>query len=325
MQKDPAEAHTVAVVIGDGFAVFEFATACEVFGVDRSELHDPWYQMVTCAPRPGLVQSQLGFSVEVPRGLDALRFADTVVVAPVKDGGKPPADLVEALRAAHRRGARLVSICTGAFVLAAAGLLDGRCATTHWVDAPLLASTFPEVKVDSNVLYVDSGDRIFTSAGSAAGVDLCLHLVREDLGAEVANAVARRMVVPPHRDGGQAQFVDMPLPRLPPGDPFSATLEWAQAHLGQSLTVEDLARRAAMSPRTFARRFHATTGTTPIRWLIRQRVMLAQRLLETTDLSVDDVAGRVGMGTATNLRIHFQRATKASPAAYRRTFRRSSA
>lgn len=315
----------VAVVVGDGFSVFEFATACEVFGLERRELHDPWYRMVVCAPDPGSVRSQLGFSVGGCRGLEALRHAGTVVVVPVANAWQPPPALTAALTAAHRRGARLVSICTGAFVLAGAGLLDGRPATTHWMDAPELAARFPAVRVDPNVLYVDGGDGIFTSAGSAAGLDLCLHLVRQDFGAEVANAVARRLVVPPHRDGGQAQFVDAPVRAVPEDDPFAETLQWAQGRLDEPLSVEDLARRAAMSPRTFARRFRATTGTTPMRWLIRQRVMLAQRLLETTDLGVDDIAGRVGMGTAANLRVHFQRAVKASPATYRRTFRRTTA
>jgi transcriptional regulator GlxA family with amidase domain len=211
-------------------------------------------------------------------------------------------------------------VCTGAFILAAAGLLDGRTVTTHWAHADDLARQYPLVDVNPDVLYVDDGD-ILTSAGTAAGIDLCLHVVRQDFGAEIANSVARRMVVPPHRDGGQAQFVDEPLPDLASSDPFTETLVWIQEHLDQPISVEHLAQLAAMSPRTFARRFRATTGTTPHHWLIRQRVLLAQRLLETTDHSVELVASRCGFGTATNLRQHFQRLVCTTPNGYRRTFR----
>ena len=211
-------------------------------------------------------------------------------------------------------------MCSGAFVLAAAGLLDGRRATTHWMFADDLAERYPEVKVDPDVLYVDEGD-VLTSAGTAAGIDLCLHVVRMDFGAEIANAVARRMVVPPHRDGGQAQFVDEPVPDGLGADLFGDTLTYMQEHLDEALPVDDLAARAAMSPRTFARRFRAATGTTPHKWLVRQRVLLAQRLLETTDLPVDRVAERCGFGSAAGLRDHFTRQVRTSPLAYRRTFR----
>ena len=214
----------------------------------------------------------------------------------------------------------MISLCTGAFTLAAAGLLDGRRATTHWRQADELARLYPNVRLDPGVLYVDDGD-ILTSAGTAAGIDLCLHVVQQDFGAEVANAVARRMVVPPHRDGGQAQFVDAPLPDLPFAEPFNETLVWIQGHLDQPISVENLAQRSAMSPRTFARRFRATTGTTPHRWVVGQRVLFAQRLLETTELPVELIASRSGFGTATNLRQHFQRLVRTSPHAYRRTFR----
>jgi transcriptional regulator GlxA family with amidase domain len=213
-------------------------------------------------------------------------------------------------------------VCSGAFVLAAAGLLDGRRATTHWMFADDLAERYPEVKVDPDVLYVDEGD-VLTSAGTAAGIDLCLHVVRLDFGAEIANAVARRMVVPPHRDGGQAQFVDEPVPDGPGADLFGDTLTYMQEHLDEPLPVDELAARSAMSPRTFARRFRAATGTTPHRWLVRQRVLLAQRLLETTDLPVDRVAERCGFGAAAGLRDHFTRQVRTSPLAYRRTFRAS--
>jgi transcriptional regulator GlxA family with amidase domain len=304
----------------NGLSPFEFAVACEVFGIDRSELGVPWYRFLVCAAQPPPVTTQSGFTIDTPYGLDALQRADTIVV-PATDNneGEKLDDLLEALRKAHRRGARIVSVCTGAFTLAAAGLLDGRRATTHWRHADELARRFPKVEVDPCVLYVDDGD-ILTSAGTAAGIDLCLHIVQQDFGAEVANALARRMVVPPHRDGGQAQFVDSPIPDLPAADPFNDTLVWIQEHLDQQISVERLAQRSAMSPRTFARRFRSTTGTTPHQWLLRQRVLLAQRLLETTDHSIELIASRCGFGTATNLRQHFQRVVRTSPNAYRRTF-----
>ena len=213
----------------------------------------------------------------------------------------------------------MVSLCTGAFALAAAGLLDGRRATTHWAFAGELADRYPEVDVDPAVLYVDEGD-ILTSAGTAASIDLCLHLVRIDHGAEVANVVARHMVVPPHRDGGQAQYVDRPIDVLPGHDLFAATLAWIQDHLAHELSIDDLAARSAMSPRTFARRFAASTGTTPHQWITLQRIQLAQRLLETTDWSVERVATEAGLGTATNLRLHFQRLVHTTPTRYRSTF-----
>ena len=313
---------TVAAVICNGVSPFEFAVACEVFGLDRSELGVPWYRFLVCAAQPPPVMTAMGFSIDTPHGLDSLRRADTIVVTADNRCGEGLSELVDALGRAHARGARILSVCTGAFALAAAGLLDGRRATTHWMHAEELARRYPKVEVDPDVLYVDDGD-ILTSAGTAAGIDLCLHIVRQDFGAEIANAVARRMVVPPHRDGGQAQFVDEPVPDLPSSDPFSDTLAWVQAHLDQPITVADLARRAAMSPRTFARRFRSTTGTTPNQWLIRQRVLLAQRLLESTDQPVEQVASRSGLGTATNMRQHFQRFVRLSPNAYRRTFRTS--
>ena len=264
-------------------------------------------------------------------GLEVLDEADTIVLGPPFGGSPldvcdpaptPAPELVEDLRTAHDRGARLLSVCTGAFTLAATGLLDGKRATTHWMHAAALAHRFPEIEVDPGVLYVDSGS-ILTSAGTAAGIDLCLHVVRQDLGAEVANAVARRMVVPPHRDGGQAQFVDAPVPSVEEGDAFNETMAWAAAHLADDLSVQALAARAAMSPRTFARRFTAATGTTPRQWLIAQRVLLAQRLLETTDESIERIAEMCGFGGAAGLRKHFERRVKASPQAYRRTFRRA--
>jgi transcriptional regulator GlxA family with amidase domain len=321
---DPAgRRRTVAAVVSHGLSPFEFAVACEVFGIDRSDLGVPWYRFVVCAAERPPITTSAGFSIDCVRGLEALRSADTIVVPVSHRDNEVPVALVEALQRAHRRGARIISMCTGAFVLAASGLLDGRRATTHWSHSAELAARYPEVHVDPGVLYVDEGD-ILTSAGTAAGIDLCLHVVRQDFGARVANAVARRMVVPPHRDGGQAQFVEEPVARPAGADLFGATLAWLERHVDEPVTVEDLARRAAMSSRTFARRFRATTGTTPHQWLLRQRVLSAQRLLETTDEPVEVVASRSGFGTATGLRQHFQRVVRTSPAAYRRTFREAS-
>jgi transcriptional regulator GlxA family with amidase domain len=322
MRKDSAKGrHTVAAVVTNGLSPFEFAVACEVFGVDRSEAAGaPWYRFIVCGADPAPIATQAGFSIHAPYGLEGLRRADSIIV-PASESGPENEPLLDALRRAHRRGARIMSVCTGAFVLAAAGLLDGRRVTTHWAHSAELAQRYPKVNVDRDVLYVDDGD-ILTSAGTAAGIDLCLHIVRKDYGAEVANEVARRMVVPPHRDGGQAQFVSAPMPELSACDPFVDTLVWVQAHLDEPLAVADLARRSAMSQRTFARRFRETTGTTPHQWLLRQRILLAQRLLETTDLSVDVIATQCGVGTAANLRQHFQRIVRTSPNGYRRTFQK---
>ncbi len=320
MRKNHAKRDTVAVLVDDGLSPLEFSVACEVFGFDRSELGVPWYRFLVCGAHAGPIEAQGPFQILAPHGLEGLRAADTVVVPPIENDKPAKPEVLEELRRAHRRGARLMSLCTGAFILAEAGLLDGRLATTHWRHADELIRRYPAVKVDRNVLYVDEGD-VLTSAGSAASMDLCLHVVRCDFGAEIANHVARRCVVPPHRDGGQAQFVEEPLMAVPAGDPFTDTLTWVQENLGEPVTVEDLARQSALSPRTFARRFKAATGTTPHRWLTRQRVLLAQRLLETTDLPIDDIAWRCGMGTSTNLRTHFASIVRASPASYRRTFR----
>jgi AraC family transcriptional activator FtrA len=319
MRVNPAKRHTVAIVVSNGLSAFEFGVACEVFGIDRSELGVPWYRSVVCTSEEGPVTTKSGFSIVTTHGLDQLARADTIVVTPPGDGVEPSEALLEALVRAHRRGKRLLSLCTGALVLAEAGLLDGRPATTHWMHAEELATRYPLVKVDPAVLYVDDGD-ILTSAGSAASIDLCLHVVALDFGAEIANALARRMVVPPHRDGGQAQFVETPVSGVQFDDGFSDTLQWVQTHLNEQVTVESLAQRATMSPRTFARRFRATTGTTPYRWVLLQRVVLAQRLLETTDLAVDSIAEQCGMGTPA-LRDQFQRIVGTSPGRYRSTFR----
>lgn len=315
--------HVVAAVVTHGVSPFELSVACEVFGLDRRELVEPWYELRVCAavPPPIRVKRPMGFSIDTPYGLADLDEADTIVIPMWQVDDEPPAELVDALRAAHHRGVRILSFCSGAFLLARAGLLDGRRATTHWMFAEELARRHPSVDVQPDVLYVVDGT-VMTSAGTAAAIDLCLHVVRQDHGADVANAVARRMVVPPHRDGGQAQFVEAPVPACPDeADPFRSTLAWALEHLDEPLTVESLARRAAMSSRTFARRFVGATGTTPLQWLLRQRVLHAQRLLETTEESIERVASRCGFGSAAVMRVHFNRQVGTSPAQYRRTFR----
>ena len=269
--------HTIAAVIGNRLSPFEFSVLCEVFG--ERHLGVPWYRLDVCSPDPSPVSTVIpGMKLTVPYGLSALRRADTIVVPVSGLVVSPPPALLSALRRAHARGARIVSLCTGAFVLAAAGLLDGRTVTTHWRHADALAQRYPLVKVDSHVLYVDDGD-ILTSAGSAASIDLSLHIVRQDFGAEIANAVARAVVVPPHRDGGQAQFIDQPISPAASDHQFAKTLDWIQANLHDTLSVEMLARHSSMSLRTFARRFTAATGTTPHRWILSQRLLEAQRLL----------------------------------------------
>ncbi|TWF75842.1 transcriptional regulator GlxA family with amidase domain [Pseudonocardia hierapolitana] len=309
--------HTVALAVAGGQSLLELAVAFDVFGIDRSALADPWYDFAVCAPAGARVGGW--FQVSTPYGLDRLVTADTVIVPWSHDVEQPPpADLVDAVRAAHEAGARIASICTGAFVLAAAGLLDGRRATTHWMHAELLARRHPRVRVDPDVLYVDDGD-VLTSAGKAAGLDLCLHLVRCDHGSAVANALARRLVVPPHREGGQAQFIQAPVPSRVDGG-LGALLSWAVERLDEPLTVSDLARAARVSERTLTRQFRAATGTTPLRWLLTQRVHRAQELLETTDHSVEQVAARTGLGTAATLRRHFHRTLGVPPDAYRRAF-----
>ena len=292
---------------------------CEVFGSDRSDEGLPVYDFRVCAVEPPPLVTDSGFSIDTPYGIEELATADLIAIPAWNTDHEPPAELLTALRDAVSRGARVMSVCTGAFVLAAAGLLDGRKATTHWLHAAELARRYPAIDVDANVLYVDEGS-VLTSAGTASGIDLCLHVLREEHGAAVANAVARRMVVPPHRDGGQAQYIEAPMVEHDRGDDLAVVLDWVQANLNQPFGVDHLARRANMSLRTFNRRFVATTGTAPHRWLITQRVARAQRLLEETDLDVEQVAEQTGFGTAATLRQHFARHRGTSPQAYRRSF-----
>lgn len=309
----------VAVVVLDGVAPFELGVLCEAFGTDRSDQGLPTPAFALCGLTPGRIHTTVpGFSVDVAYGLDRLADADLIAVpATGRDRVYPPAAL-EALRAGIDRGARVLSVCVGAFVLGAAGLLDGRRCTTHWRFADELAARFPAAKVDPDVLYVDE-DPVITSAGSAAGLDACLHLWRKEYGAAVAAKIARRMVVPPHRDGGQAQFIDAPI--RPAGvHTLAHVLDHMTAHLGDELTIESLARLANMSPRTFARRFRAEVGTTPYDWLLAHRVAAAQRLLEEGGDTIDAIAAKVGFGTAAALRHHFTKRLGTSPQAYRSAF-----
>lgn len=312
--------HVVAAVANQGVLTFDLAVPCEVFGWDRSYLGVEWYEFLVCAADPPPLRTCTGFTIDTPYGLEELARADTILVPGWSDPDhRPSAELVSALQDAHRRGARIASICIGAFVLGEAGLLDDRPCTTHWAYADQLAGRFPHARVDPDVLYVDDG-QVLTSAGTAAGMDLCLHLVRKDHGAEVANGVARRVVMPPHREGGQAQYIERPVPETG-DDGLQVACAWALTNLDRTIGVEDLARQAAMSTRTFARRFRAAIGTTPGEWLLQQRLLHAQRLLETTDHGIDRVAHAVGFGTATTLRYHFAERLGTSPNAYRRTFR----
>jgi len=313
-----SDMHRVAVAVTDGTPLFEIAPPCAVFGADRPEPTGPWYDLVVCAP-PG---ARVGgwFRADTPHGLDALAAADTVVVPACHDHAlSPPGELVDAVRAAHEGGARVASICTGAFVLAAAGLLDGRRATTHWAHAPRLARRHPAIDVDPDVLYVDQG-QVLTSAGKAAGIDLCLHMVRTDHGAAIANELARRLVVAPHRNGGQAQFINTPIEDHPDGA-LGELLTWALERLDRPIPVSELAERAHTSPRHLGRRFLAATGSTPLQWLHAQRIHRSRELLERTDDNIDRIAEQVGMGTAATLRRHFHRTLGVPPDAYRRTFR----
>ncbi|KOG31404.1 helix-turn-helix domain-containing protein [Streptomyces resistomycificus] len=308
---------SVALAVTEGMLHFELSVAYEVFDAAPDGVTVPWYDLEVC----GTDAVRVGrFQLEPDHALDRLRHADTVIVPGWADiDVEPPADLVAAVRAAHEAGARVASLCTGAFVLAAAGLLDGRRATTHWAHTDVLAARYPRVEVDPDVLYVDNGS-VLTSAGKAAALDLCLHLVRLDHGSSVANAVARRLVVPPHRAGGQAQFVTAPVP-VRDNHPLEALLPWVIERLDEPLTVEDLARQARLSSRHLGRHFRAATGTTPLQWLLTQRIRRAQELLETTDGSIDAIAAATGMGTATTLRRHFNRTVGVPPDTYRRTFR----
>ncbi|MCK7595819.1 transcriptional regulator FtrA [Microbulbifer sp. CAU 1566] len=312
--------HTVALLAYDGLCTFEFGVAVEVFGLPRPEMR-AWYDFQVCAIEPGPLRATGAIQVLADGGLDDLKRASTIVVPGWKGAGVPvPGELRQALLDAHAAGARLVSICSGVFVLAATGLLNGRSATTHWRYAQQLAETYPDIRVQPDVLYVDEGD-LLTSAGSAAGLDLCLHIVRRDFGARIANQVARRLVIPPHRDGGQAQFVEAPLPQK--RAEISALFDWIRRNLHRELTIETIAERANMSTRTLIRRFHDTVGCAPKQWILRERINRARNLLESGSQSIDRIATESGFRSAENLRHHFREQLQTSPAAYRRRFAES--
>ncbi|MFF2454518.1 GlxA family transcriptional regulator [Isoptericola sp. NPDC058082] len=323
-----ARPHRVTVLVRDGVMPLELGAVHQLFGTARGPGGERLYEVRTCAAVPGRVRSDADFALDVPHGPEALVDADTVVVpashalddtgAPDEEGVAPGQSSLAELLGQVRPDARIASICTGAFALARAGLLDGRRATTHWMSAERFRRAFPAVELDPDVLFTEDG-RVFTSAGEAAGIDLCLHLIRSDHGAAVANDVARRTVVPPFRDGGQAQFVDAPVPE-PAGDHTGTARSWALEHLDEPLSLDRLARQSSMSTRTFTRRFRREVGLSPGEWLLQQRLLRARDLLERSDLPVDAVAGRAGFGTGASLRQHFARALGVSPAAYRATF-----
>ncbi|MFI9392854.1 GlxA family transcriptional regulator [Streptomyces bauhiniae] len=322
---DGEKRHQVVVLVRAGLIPMELGIVHRLFTTATGPDGRPLYSVRTCATVPGVVATDTDIGIQVPYGPEILREADTVVVpAAVEDyrpqeRGRLDPEVRRAL-ALVPEGARLASICTGAFVLAAAGHLDGRRATTHWKSCAELAALYPEAEVDPGVLYTDDGG-VLTSAGVAAGVDLCLHMIRDDHGAEVANAVARDTVVPPHREGGQAQYIERPVPRESAPSPTAAARAYALEHIGEPLTLDDLARRAGISVRTLSRRFRRETGATPMRWLAEQRLDHARRLLERTDHPVDRIAADAGYGTGTAMRLRFREALGVSPRAYRNTFR----
>lgn len=312
----PGHLHRVAVLVLEGAKPLDVGIPAQVF-TTRTSMP---YEVRVCGAVPGLVTGGDGLSYHVAYGLEALQWADIVFLPGYRhpDRDDPPSTVVEALRAAHTRGARLAAISTGAFALAATGLLDGKRATTHWHYTRALAQRHPLIRVDENVLFVDEGD-VLTSAGAASGIDLCLHILRGDLGIATADHAARRLVAAPYRSGGQAQYVPRSVPE-PLGERFAAVREWALHRLGEPLTLDELARRAAVSPRTFSRRFVEDTGYTPMQWVMRARVDVARGLLERSEHSIEQIAADVGLGTGANLRLHFRRILGTTPSEYRRTF-----
>ncbi len=300
-----------------GVAPFEFGVICEVFGIDRSSSGGPAFDFTIATADPGPVPTSLGFEMTITAGLEVAADADMIAV-PAHTISGVDARYLEVIRAAHARGAWILGVCSGAFVLAEAGVLDGRTATTHWMHTDRLAAQYPAITVDPDVLFVEDGT-VITSAGTAAGIDAALHLVRLEHGAAAANVIARRMVIPPQRDGGQAQYIPTPVQERC-SDSLAAVTEWMLDNLAEDLSVEHMARRALMSSRTFARRFRDDVGTTPAAWLNRQRILQAQQLLETTELGFETVAQQTGFGTAAVLRHHFLKVLQTTPTSYRRTF-----
>lgn len=316
----PTASVTIAIVAFDGISPFHLSVPCMIFGENREELGVPRFNTLVCATAAGPLHTSVGFDIDVKHGLEALDDAQIVIVPSWHDTTRwPPEELLKALQLAHRRGARMVGLCLGAFVLAEAGLLDGKTATTHWNWAHTFSARYPKVRLDPDVLYVDQGD-VLTSAGTAASLDCCLHLLRLLCGAELANRVARRLVVAPHRQGGQAQFIEQPLPASRQDDRLAQVFEWVGRHLKETHSVDALAARAAMSRRTFTRHFRQATGTTVVQWLLHQRLALAQRMLESTHVSIEIIASETGFGSALSLRQHFNTAFDTTPSAYRKQF-----
>lgn len=313
--------HTIAVIAFEGLSPFHLSVPCIVFGDDLLKLGAPRYRLLICGERTGPVRTMSGFNIDVEHDLSLLEEADTVILPAWPDPTQRPSKLLtQALSAAHARGGRIVGLCLGTFVLAEAGLLDGRAASTHWAWADEFEQRYPQVALNRNAIYIDEGD-ILTSAGTAAAIDCCLHIVRNDYGAEIANRIARRLVVAPHRHGGQAQYIEKPLPATADADQLDATINWAIAHLNEPLSLERLAEHAGMSLRSFTRHFKKKTGDTFTQWLLNHRLATAQRLLETSACSIDHVAEMAGFGSTVSLRQHFTRAFSISPASYRRQFR----
>lgn len=311
----------IAVIAFDGITPFHLSVPSLVFGSVHGDRETPAFDVIACSVDKGTIRTSAGFGIAIDKDLSALRTADIVIMPAWHDDCRAaPAALLAALRRAHRRGARMVGLCLGSFPLAEAGLLDGKAATTHWEAADFLARRFPKVRVDRDVLYVADED-VLTSAGVAAGLDCCLHLLRETCGAEIANRVARRLVIAPHRQGGQAQFIERPVPASHADNRFSHVLDWVGQHLQHEHSIDALAARAAMSRRNFTRHFRQATGTSFKQWLLAQRLAHAQRMLESGDASIEVVALEAGFGTALSLRQHFRSAFRTSPSAYRALFR----
>ncbi|MPR64330.1 helix-turn-helix domain-containing protein [Ochrobactrum intermedium] len=315
--------HTIAVIAFDGISPFHLSVPCIVFGDDLLKLGAPRYRLLICGEKTGSIPTMSGFAIEVERDLSSLAEADTVIIPAWRDPNeRAPEALLLALRNAHEHGARMVGLCLGTFVLAEAGLLDGREASTHWAWAEEFERSYPQVALNRNALYIDDGD-VLTSAGTAAAIDCCLHIVRSDHGAGIANRIARRLVVAPHRHGGQAQYIEKLLPTDGGADQLGATINWAIEHLDEPLCLEQLAEHAGMSLRSFTRHFRKKTGTTFTQWLLNHRLAAAQRLLETGSCSIDRIAAMAGFGSTVSLRQHFARAFSISPASYRRQFQKN--
>jgi AraC family transcriptional activator FtrA len=308
----------VVVLVGEGTSTFDLAVAYEVFG-RQPPIEGPWYRFTVATEAPGAVRLDLGLSLTIERGVSSFRSADTIIVAGWPETATASPSLLRGLRSAHRRGVRIVSFCSGTFLLAAAGLLDGRRATTHWDATGRFRSRYPAVEIDEDVLYVDNGD-ILTSAGSASAIDLAIHLIRIDHGSSVANLVARQLVVAPHRHGGQAQFVTAPATTVAPDNNLAGTLEWIVGHLECELSLTTMAHNANLSARQFSRRFKETTGTTPHQWLVRQRILRARELLEQGSLSIEQVARQSGFRSTAAMRPNFTRYVTTSPATYKKSF-----